>query len=188
MKFFQSFGVAAMLLALTACGAGQQAADLAPDAAAADDRGIPGMLAAPLVEALSDDPYHIPQSQRMVPGKKQAELAAFLYESHGKDDSGLTFDYEILSDANDELVTATLSVSAKRMSDTQLYQTALHLCELVSELPHGAESGEELFAWMHEGLDTYSAVVDTMTAGNAQFTFSSMPELNCTIEIQRAEP
>ena len=118
MKRFRIVGIVLMLLTLTACGVGRQAAEAAP--AAADARGIPGMLAEPLAEALSGDPYWIPASQRMTPSGKQADLAAFVYESHGKDDTGLTFDYEILSDANDELVTATLSVSATRMSDTKL--------------------------------------------------------------------
>ena len=188
MKNLRPLGAALLLLALTACGAGRQESAQTPDPAAADDRGIPGLLAAPLAEALSGEPYYMPPSPRMAPVGKQAEQAAFLYESHGKDDTGLTFDYELLSDANDELVTATLSVSAKRMSDTKLYQTALRLCEQVADLPYDTAGGEELLTWMQEGLATYSAVVDTMTVGDAQFTFSSMPELNCTIEIQRVEP
>ena len=162
-KLFCSLLVCLMLLC-TACGSGSPALP---------EEGIPGMEVSPLLEALSEAPYFLPIP---APGEP--------LQSKVRNEENLTFEYDIQVDAENEIRYAKLSISAKRMSDAALYQSAQQLCTDAAALPYDTAQADALLKWLLETLPNAPSGGKTAVFGDASFTLYGIPELNSTLEMK----
>ena len=163
------------------------ATDPGSDSNATDDRGIPGMKATAIRYTLKSEPFAIPVESSKSAPNEASEIYAASYVSLGLASDGMTYDYSITVDNNDEIIGATFAVvNATNGSDSGLLHAADLFFYVVSLLDYDTARQEDLSAWFKDTLPTLGSSGAETIIGDAKFELYVIPGFSYWVDISKA--
>lgn len=148
---------------------------------AADERGIDGM-----------DPFAFQMTVADALGISYAkktsdnpDYSAYTCVSDGQKD-GISYDYSISLDSDDEIIGATFGVTALSASSTDLFYAADLYFYTVSLITYDTGDKEALSTWFEKSLPNASSEAISITIGDAKFELYGMNGGAYWVDISKA--
>lgn len=194
-----------LLLSLTACGSAPavsssnassapessaqstpyEAPDIPPEVVTSDDRGIPGMKTTAIRYTLESDPFVIPANLSKPAPVEASEVYAASYTSRGVAANGISYDYSITVDKDDEIIGATFGLlNSANGSNSGLLIAADLFFYVVSLLDYDTAQREDLASWFETTLPSLKDSAE-VTFGDAKFELYVMPGLSYWVDISK---
>ena len=197
-----------LLLSLTACGSAPAASssnpptassapessaqsapenvpDIPPEVITSDDRGIPGMTTTGIRYTLEADPFVIPAELSKPAPTEASEIYAASYVSLGLAANGMSYDYSITVDKDDEIIGATFAVvNSTNGSNSGLLVAADLFFYVVSLIDYDTAQREELAAWFEKTLPSLKDSAE-VTFGDAKFELYVIPGYSYWVDISK---
>lgn len=151
-----------------------------------DSRGIPGMSAFPAQMVLSEPPFNVPIGEQVV--SADTEYCAFSCISYGDGSDpyeGVSYDYSLSLDDDNEIVSATFGVTSTGASEETLLLAADLYFYCVGQLNYDTADRDTLCAWFEEGLKTVGSDGMTTTVGDATYSLYGTPGSMYWVDISK---
>lgn len=152
---------------LSAAETPDQSASFAPTEspeADPDSRGISGMDGGTLL-LLLDMSYDIPMEKKE---SSDLDYSAYTCVSSATID-GITYDYSISLDKDDEIIAGTFGVSSFSASDTDLFLAADLYFYALAITEYNGSDNEQLSSWFEDSLKDVTDQGTSITIGDATF-------------------
>lgn len=139
------------------------------ESAPVDERGIPGMKSFP-IRMLLNNSFGIPYTEETAADQYEEPYFAASCMSDAASDDGVSYDYSLTMDSDDEIIQGTFGILATTASDTQLMLAADLYFYAVAINPYDTADEETLTEWVDANLATANENGSSTTVGDATFT------------------
>lgn len=156
-------------------------AEIPSSGPAIDERGIDGMDPFAFQMAATDT-FGIPYAKKE---SNNPDYSAYTCVSSGEVD-GISYDYSISLDSDEEIIGASFGVTALSASSTDLFYAADLYFYSVSLIAYDTGDKEALLSWFTESLPNASSEAISITLGDAKFDLYGMNGGTYWVDISKA--
>ena len=157
-----------------------------PEEEDSDPRGIPGMSPYAVLMTMSGSPFNIPVGESVA--SSDAEHYAYSRISYGEGSdpfSGVSFDYSLTLDEDEEIIGASFGVSAVGASEDTLCLAADLYFYCVGLIEYNTADSDALCAWFEESIKTAGSDGLVTTIGDATYSLYGIPGSMYWVDISK---
>ena len=155
------------------------------DLAETDEKGIAGMDSFAIRYVFQSDPFCIPMTEPVPAPEAAEDIYSASCSSSGSGNSGVLYDYSLILDADEEVISGSFGVSSTGANEQELLTAADLYFYTVSIIPYDTAEEETLTAWFEDNLPNVTSDGITTTIGDVSYQLYGTPGSMYWVDISK---